>query len=71
MPLDVGQLGKGQAPAPQQPPKAPKPSEAKTAVDRTALEEERIYRKGVVTIRDVISPASFEVKPGLKFNLIT
>jgi type IV secretory pathway VirB4 component len=30
---------------------------------RIALEEERIYRRGVVTIRDLISPAAFEVKP--------
>ncbi|MBU0648692.1 ATP-binding protein [Patescibacteria group bacterium] len=30
---------------------------------RIELEEERIYRRGVVTIRDLIAPASFEVKP--------
>lgn len=31
--------------------------------ERITLEEERIYRKGVVSVRDIISPASFEVTP--------
>ncbi len=30
--------------------------------ERIKLEEERIYRKGVVTLRDLIAPAAFEVK---------
>ncbi len=33
--------------------------------ERIKLEEERIYRRGVVTIRDLIAPAAFEVKPNL------
>ncbi len=59
-------------------PGAPKPAEpaptgkiikkeaearAKAERERIALEEERIYRRGVVSIRDIIAPASFEVKP--------
>ena len=43
--------------------KPKKPEEARVAAERLALEEERIYRKGVVTVRDVISPAAFEVNP--------
>jgi conjugal transfer ATP-binding protein TraC len=31
--------------------------------ERIVLEEERIYRRGTVSIRDLVSPASFEVKP--------
>ncbi|MDD4995291.1 MAG: ATP-binding protein [Patescibacteria group bacterium] len=31
--------------------------------ERIVLEEERIYRRGVVSIRDLIAPAAFEVKP--------
>ncbi len=31
--------------------------------ERIKLEEERTYRKGVVTIRDLIAPAAMEVKP--------
>lgn len=62
MPIDVGQLG---AAVPQKapPPKEKKAEELKAETDRTALDEERTYRKGVVTIKDIISPASFEVKP--------
>ncbi len=33
--------------------------------ERIKLEEERVYRRGVVTIRDLIAPAAFEVKPNL------
>ncbi len=31
--------------------------------ERIKLEEERTYRKGIVTIRDLIAPAAMEVKP--------
>ncbi len=31
--------------------------------ERIILEEEKAYRRGVVTIKDIIAPASFEVKP--------
>ncbi|MBI3495651.1 DUF87 domain-containing protein, partial [Candidatus Berkelbacteria bacterium] len=33
----------------------------KVAADRQALEEERLYRTGVVSIRDIIAPAAFKV----------
>jgi len=32
---------------------------------RSRLEEERIYRKGVVSVRDLIAPAAFEFQPKL------
>lgn len=35
----------------------------KIASQKIALEEERLYRKGVVSVLDLIAPASFEVKP--------
>ena len=38
------------------------PKEA-TIDERQKLEEERIYRKGVVSIRDLIAPASMQVTP--------
>src|SRR3989339_1271206 len=63
MPIEIGQLGKTTPAAPLEPPKAPKPAQEKLAVERIALEEERIYRRGVVTVRDIISPASFDVSP--------
>ncbi len=34
-----------------------------TAAERLALEEERVYRTGVVSIRDIIAPAAFKVEP--------
>ena len=41
-----------------------KAKEAATAKEAAiTLEEERIYRKGVIDIKDLISPAAFEVKP--------
>jgi type IV secretory pathway VirB4 component len=51
---------------------APKPKPAteaerrkRTAEERVKLEEERIYRKGVVGVRDVIAPAGFEIRPNM------
>ncbi|MDD5341373.1 MAG: ATP-binding protein [Patescibacteria group bacterium] len=36
---------------------------AQLKAEAITLEEERIYRKGVVDIKDLIAPAAFEVKP--------
>lgn len=36
---------------------------AQSAEDRIQLEEERVYRQGAVTVRDIVAPASFEVTP--------
>jgi hypothetical protein len=63
MAIEIKKLGKAAPAPPPEAPKPKKPEEARLAVERLALEEERIYRKGVVTVRDVISPASFEVNP--------
>jgi len=63
MPIEIGQLGKTTPAAPLEPPKAPKPAQEKLAVERIALEEERIYREGTITIRDLISPSAFKVEP--------
>ncbi len=44
----------------------PKPGkQAALQVERTALEEEKIYRKGVTSILDLVAPASMEVKPDM------
>lgn len=44
----------------------PKPGkQVALATERTALEEEKIYRKGVVSILDLIAPASMDVKPDM------
>jgi len=47
-----------------QPPLQPKPiseAQARAMQERTTLEEERIYRRGTVSVRDLIAPSSFEV----------
>lgn len=47
-------------------PQAPKkltPEQQKLAEQKATLEEERIYRTGTVTVRDLIAPASFQVNP--------
>ena len=44
-------------------PKTLKPEEAKAAEEKLLLEEERIYRRGVVSVMDIIAPAAFEIKP--------
>lgn len=38
-------------------------SQAKMAEERATLEEERMYRRGTVSVRDLIAPAAFEVQP--------
>jgi conjugal transfer ATP-binding protein TraC len=54
-------------PTPAAEPPAPVTKRAKEAekisAERELLEEERIYRKGVVSIKDVIAPAAFKVDP--------
>jgi conjugal transfer ATP-binding protein TraC len=68
MAFQPGQFGP--TPTSAQPPKKVSPSAAKTvretekiAKERELLEEERIYRRGVVSIKDVISPAGMKVEP--------
>ena len=37
---------------------------AKLEVEKIALEEERVYRKGIASIKDLIAPSSMKVEPG-------
>lgn len=63
MAIDIGQIKLNTPSKPPPKPVAQKASDVQLASDRTLLEEERIYRRGVVTVRDLISPAAFEVTP--------
>lgn len=58
-------IEKSLAPAPQKTKRALTAEERKNLAkeERIKLEEERIYRKGVVSIRDLISPSGMEVRP--------
>lgn len=61
MSIDVKQLeNKAKEPAKE---RKLNPAQLKAFQEKTTLEEERIYRRGTVTIRDLIAPASFEVNP--------
>ncbi|MFH1098626.1 MAG: DUF87 domain-containing protein [Candidatus Uhrbacteria bacterium] len=42
---------------------APVSDQARAAEERVLLEEERVYRHGVVDVRDIIAPAAFQVTP--------
>lgn len=44
-------------------PKTAVERKAVTRAELTALEEERVYRKGVVSVRDIVAPASLHVTP--------
>ena len=39
------------------------PEQQKAAEEKATLQEERLYQRGTVTIRDLIAPSAFEVKP--------
>ena len=61
MPIDIKQLNtKSSKP---EAPRTMRPADQMVQADKTALEEELIYRRGVVTVRDIIAPSSFEVTP--------
>ena len=62
MAIDISKL-KPAKPLPKEEPKPPKKEVVKAAQERVALEEEREYVRGVVSILDIIAPASFEVSP--------
>jgi len=63
MAIEIGKVKQSLPQTLPQAPKAPKAEDVRVQTEKQLLEEERIYRKGVVTVRDVISPVSFEVNP--------
>ncbi|MEK7614947.1 MAG: DUF87 domain-containing protein [Patescibacteria group bacterium] len=63
MAIDIGKIKESLPPPPPVRKQTVKPEQVKLQQERSILEEERIYRKGVVTVKDLISPASFEVQP--------
>ncbi len=63
MAIEIEQLN---FPKELKPPVAPRKlseEQMRASTEKVALEEERVYRKGVVTIKDLIAPASFAVTP--------
>lgn len=63
MALEIGKIKEAMPAQVQEAPKRAKPEEEQIKKEREVLEEQRVYRRGVVTVREIIAPASFEVKP--------
>ncbi len=62
MAFDINQLKKQQVAASKAVRKLTD-KELKQLAEKTTLEEERIYRRGTVSVRDLVAPAAFEVQP--------
>lgn len=63
MAIELGKIKHPAAPSAALPAKPPTPEEQKVAAELATLAEERIYRRGAVTVRDLIAPSSFTVTP--------
>ncbi len=63
MAFDLEQFKHQQAAAAPAETKSLSNKQLKALEDRTTLEEERVYRRGTVSVRDLIAPAAFEVQP--------
>ena len=62
MAIELGKIKKTTPEPPKEPKKLSK-KETEVKAERVALEEERAYVKGIVSVRDLIAPASFQVFP--------
>lgn len=63
MAFDLEQLKRQQASAAASAKKPLTDKELKALEEKTTLEEERVYRRGTVSVRDLVAPAAFEVLP--------
>ncbi len=62
MAFDINDLNQKKQAAPQEA-KPLTPEQERVVQEKATLEEERVYRRGTVTVRDLIAPASFQVNP--------
>lgn len=62
MSIDLKQLNNEKKQT-EQKPKALSEEQKRLIEQKASLEEERVYRRGTVSVRDLIAPASFEVNP--------
>ena len=63
MAFDIEQLKRQSKSGASTEPKPLSEKEQRLLEEKTTLEEERVYRRGTVTVRDLIAPAAFEVQP--------
>jgi len=62
MSIDVQQYQQQQPKQPREPKKLSE-EQLNVAQQKKTLEEERLYRRGTIAVRDLIAPASFQVQP--------
>lgn len=63
MAFEINELQPKKSAAKEKKPKQMTAEQQKLAQQKATLEEERLYRRGTVTVRDLIAPASFQVNP--------
>lgn len=63
MAFDVEQLKQGRRAPEEKPSKVLTEKERRALEERVTLEEERTYRRGVVSVRDLIAPAAYQIFP--------
>lgn len=63
MAIDIRQLKKEQVAQKEKKSKSLTPEQLQAISEKKTLEEERLYRRGTVTVRDLIAPTSFHVNP--------
>lgn len=63
MAIEIGKIKESLPTPPPSKVQQMKPEDVKLKKERELLEEERIYHKGVVTVKDIISPSAFEIRP--------
>ena len=65
MAFQPGQFTTSSAPPPKKtaPPGKKGQETEQIAKEKELLEEERIYRKGVVSIKDIVAPAGLKIEP--------
>src|SRR3989339_1120651 len=61
MSFDINSFNQQTSPEKAVPQKKLSDAQLKAAEERATLEEERIYRRGTVSVRDLIAPASYEI----------
>lgn len=63
MAIDIQKLERDERRKPEKEPVKLTSEQEKVIAQKKTLEEERTYRQGTVTVRDLIAPASFQVNP--------
>ncbi|RMD51918.1 DUF87 domain-containing protein [Candidatus Parcubacteria bacterium] len=63
MAIDISKIEKQESHQPQKKQTKLTPEQQKVLSEKKTLQEERLYRQGSITVRDLIAPAAFQVNP--------